>query len=239
MMIVQSKRDRVMNAKGKLIVYIRVSTGAQGKSGLGIDAQRDNIAKFAEAEGYELGTEYVEVETGKGSDALDRRPKLNAALAEARKIKGAVVVAKLDRLSRDVHFISGLMAHRVPFIVTELGPDVDPFMLHIYAALGEKERALISARTKAALAVIKAKGEVKLGNPNAAAAAVEGRKVVVANADRHASNILPVIAAIKKAGAVTLRDIAAELNARGVKTARGKEWYASTVRNMLDRAKAA
>jgi DNA invertase Pin-like site-specific DNA recombinase len=94
--------------------------------------------------------EFVEVETGKGSDALDRRPQLAAALAKARVARCPVAVAKLDRLSRDVHFISGLLAHRVPFVVAELGPDVDPFVLHLYAALAEKERALISGRTKRA-----------------------------------------------------------------------------------------
>jgi DNA invertase Pin-like site-specific DNA recombinase len=95
---------------------------------------------------------------------LERRPQLTAALNAARKLKGSVVVAKLDRLSRDVHFISGLMAHKVPFIVTELGPDVDPFILHLYAALGEKERNLIAGRTKAALAAKKAQGKI-LGGP--------------------------------------------------------------------------
>ena len=105
-----------------------------------------------QAEGITLIAEYVEIETGKGADALDRRPELSAALAQARKAKCPILVAKLDRLSRDVHFISGLMAHRVPFIVAELGADADPFMLHLYAALAEKERSLISARTKAALA---------------------------------------------------------------------------------------
>lgn len=224
--------------KPSLIAYVRVSTGRQGKSGLGLEAQRENIARFAAAEGYEVVSEYVEVETGKGADALDRRPKLAAALAEARKIKGAVVVAKLDRLSRDVHFISGLMAHRVPFIVTELGPDVDPFILHLYAALGEKERNLIAARTKAALAVKKAQG-VKLGSPDIEKAAKAGRKVVIANADRHADNVLPLIQAIQKAGATTLREIAAALNARGIQTARGGVWYAMTVKNVLDRASVA
>jgi DNA invertase Pin-like site-specific DNA recombinase len=104
------------------------------------------------------------VETGKGSDALGRRPELAAALAKARTLRCPVAVAKLDRLSRDVHFISGLMAHRVPFVVAELGPDVDPFVLHLYAALVEKERALISGRTKSALAAAKARG-VALENP--------------------------------------------------------------------------
>src|SRR5215475_1015757 len=147
-----------------LVGYIRVSTAQQGRSGLGIDAQRSAIARFAEAEGFELVGEFVEVETGKGSDALDRRPQLTAALAEARKQRCAVVVAKLDRLSRDVHFISGLMAHRVRFIVAELGSDVDPFVLHLYAALAEKERAMISERTRRALAAAKARGVI-LGGP--------------------------------------------------------------------------
>jgi DNA invertase Pin-like site-specific DNA recombinase len=108
--------------------------------------------------------EYVEVETGKGTDALERRPQLRFALAAARKHRCRVAVAKLDRLSRDVHFISGLMAHKVPFWVAELGPDVDPFVLHLFAALAEKERTLISTRTRQALAAAKARG-VPLGNP--------------------------------------------------------------------------
>src|SRR6266481_2857233 len=108
------------------IAYYRVSTQQQGRSGLGIEAQRAAVARFAETEGIEIVAEYVEIETGKGADALDRRPELAAALAPARKAKCPVVVAKLDRLSRDVAFISGLMAHRVPFVVAELGIDADP-----------------------------------------------------------------------------------------------------------------
>jgi DNA invertase Pin-like site-specific DNA recombinase len=103
-----------------IVSYIRVSTAQQGKSGLGLEAQRAALARFAETEGLEATGEFVEIESGKGADALDRRPQLAAALAEARKRKCAVVVAKLDRLSRDVHFISGLMTHRVPFVVAEL-----------------------------------------------------------------------------------------------------------------------
>ena len=103
-------------------------------------------------EGLEVGRVYVEIETGKGSDAIDRRPQLAAALKEARRQRCSIAVAKLDRLSRDVHFISGLMVHRVPFLVADLGPDVDPFILHLFAALAQKERALISKRTTEALA---------------------------------------------------------------------------------------
>jgi len=132
------------------VAYYSVSTQRQGRSGLGIEAQRATVARFAEAEGMALLGEFFEVETGKGADALDRRPQLAAALEAARKAKCPVVVAKLDRLSRDVAFISGLMAQRVPFIVAELGADADPFMLHLYAALAEKEWRLISERTRAA-----------------------------------------------------------------------------------------
>src|SRR5215204_6066890 len=126
------------------IAYYRVSTQRQGRSGLGIEAQRSTVTRFAEAEGITLLQEFVEIESGKGSDALDRRPQLAAALAAARIAKCPVVVAKLDRLSRDVAFVAGLMAQRVPFIVAELGADADPFMLHLYAALAEKERRLIA-----------------------------------------------------------------------------------------------
>jgi DNA invertase Pin-like site-specific DNA recombinase len=108
-----------------IIAYCRVSTAAQGRSGLGLEAQREALGRFVAAEGFEIGGEFTEIETGKGADALDRRPQLAAALAEARRRKCPIVVAKLDRLSRDVHFISGLMAERVQFIVAELGADVD------------------------------------------------------------------------------------------------------------------
>jgi DNA invertase Pin-like site-specific DNA recombinase len=144
-------------------------------------------------------------------------------------------VAKLDRLSRDVHFISGLMAHRVPFLVAELGPDVDPFILHLFAALAEKERATISARTKAALAAAKARG-VKLGGPKLASARKAAVATITEAASAHAANVLPIIREIQKAGASTLRDIAEALNARGIATARGGRWYAMTVSNVLGRA---
>ena len=215
-----------MSAPVCLVSYIRVSTAQQGKSGLGIEAQRETLARFAEAEGFEIVAEFIEVETGKGSDAIERRPKLSAALAEARRLKCAVVVAKLDRLSRDVHFISGLMVHRVSFIVAELGADVDPFMIHLFAALAEKERALISARTKSALAAAKARGQ-KLGNPNIATAREAGAAALKANADRHAAKVLPIIAEIQKSGAKTLRAIAEALNARGITTPRGRDWEAN------------
>src|ERR1700677_2172538 len=218
-----------------IVAYIRVSTSQQGRSGLGIEAQREALTRFAKEVGYDIAAEFVEVETGKGSDALDRRPRLAAALAKVRALRCPVAVAKLDRLSRDVHFISGLIAHRVPFVVSELGPDVDPFVLHLYAALAEKERALISARTKSALSAAKAKG-VKLGNPNIEAARGEAVAAIKAEANRAAGNVLPIIAEIQRSGASTLRAIADALNARGVSTPRGRRWYGMSVRNALARA---
>jgi DNA invertase Pin-like site-specific DNA recombinase len=157
-------------------------------------------------------------------------------LAAARSAKCAVLVSKLDRLSRDVAFVSGLMAQRVPFIVAELGRDADPFMLHLYAALAEKERRLISERTKAALAAKKASG-AKLGNPrNIAAAGVCGRQIQIVAADQFASDLLPVIDAVRRTGATTLEAITRALNDRGIRPARGTRWYASSVANLLNRA---
>src|ERR1700721_1611089 len=127
-----------------LIGYVRVSTSQQGRSGLGLEAQKQALERFAEAEGFTLSRVFIEVETGKGSDALERRPQLTAALSEARRKGCSVGVAKLDRLSRDVHFISGLMVHRVPFVVVGLGADVDPFILPLFAALAATGRNKIA-----------------------------------------------------------------------------------------------
>lgn len=207
------------------IAYVRVSTAAQGKSGLGLEAQQATLARFAEAEGYDLVETFVEVETGKGADALDRRPQLAAALKMARQHKAPIIVAKLDRLSRDVHFISGLMAHKIPFIVAELGADADPFMLHLYAALAEKERSLISRRTKDALAAKKAQG-VQLGGTRA-------KSIENATAARdRAERLRPVLTELAGQSA---RKIAAALNERGIETPAGGDWHAVTVLRVLKR----
>jgi DNA invertase Pin-like site-specific DNA recombinase len=225
----------------KVIAYYRVSTAAQGRSGLGLEAQRSAVARFAESERLEIAGEFVEVETGKGSDALDRRPQLSAAMAQAALLGCPVIVAKLDRLSRDVAFISGLMAKRVAFVVAELGSDVDPFMLHLYAALAEKERRVISERTKAALAAAKARG-VKLGNPNGATAlqrAGKGNRAAVGAlkdaANRHAADLAPVIAHLRAEGLTSLPQLASALNERQMRTPRGGKWHPSSVRNLLAR----
>src|SRR5437588_1536055 len=180
----------------RAVAYYRASARQQQRSGLGIEAQRAAVERFTEAENIRIVAEFVEAETGKGADALDRRPQLATALAAAKAAKCCVLVSKLDRLSRDVAFVAGLMAQRVPFIVAELGRDADPFMLHLYAALAEKERRLISERTKAALAARKANGG-RLGNPrNIAQAGELGRQIQVCAADEFAAKILPAINAI-------------------------------------------
>jgi DNA invertase Pin-like site-specific DNA recombinase len=156
-------------------------------------------------------------------------------LAAARAARCPVVVAKLDRLSRDVAFVAGLMAQRVPFIVAELGADADPFMLHLYAALAEKERRLIAERTRLALAAKKASG-AKLGNlRNLGEAAALGRLTLALEADRLAANVLPIVVDIRATGVRGFGAIAAVLNRRGIRTARGGRWHVSTVRNLLRR----
>jgi DNA invertase Pin-like site-specific DNA recombinase len=207
------------------IGYVRVSTQGQGRSGLGLEAQRDAIAAFGAANGFDLTQVFEEVETGKGADALDRRPQLNAALARARKLKGPIIVAKLDRLSRDVHFISGLMQHRTPFIVAELGADTDPFMLHIYAALAEKERRLISERTKAGLAAARKRGK-QLGGRN------RKSDETAAEAAARAEALRPVF---KELDELSARGAAAELNSRGIPAPNGGQWFAVQVIRVRER----
>ena len=234
---------------GVCVGYYRVSTAKQGRSGLGLEAQVGSVRRFCVDRGLEVIEEFTEVETGKGSDALYRRPELAHALRLAGREKCPVVVAKLDRLSRDVHFISGLMAHRVPFVVADLGADVDPFMLHIYAAVAEKERALISERTKAGLAVRRfqvAAGQTfvsqrgftrsKLGNPaplEAARLGGEARRRVQEEFD---AGVVPVIREILK-GTPGIRSpgIAAALNRMNIKAFRGGDWAALSVRHVLKR----
>ena len=224
-----------VTASRPAVAYLRVSTHAQGRSGLGLDAQRDAIQRFAENEGFQVDDWFEEVETGKGVDALDRRPMLASALARARRLKGPIIVSKLDRLSRDVAFIAGLMAQRVPFVVTELGVDADPFLLHVYAALAEKERAMISARTKAALQAKKAMG-TQLGNrTNLAEAGKAGAAVQARAADTFARNLAPLVESLQAIGIISKRGLADALNQRGVRTPRGAPWSAVTVGRVLQR----
>jgi DNA invertase Pin-like site-specific DNA recombinase len=212
--------------------YVRVSTAAQGRSRLGLEAQREAIKRFADTEGLTLSQVFEEVETGSGSDALARRPKLAAALKAARKAKSPVLVAKLDRLSRDVHFISGLMTHRVEFIVCDLGRQSDPFVLHLYAALAEKERAMISSRTKAGLAAAKARG-TKLGM--AARKRSDVRQIAAKGAEANKAAAVQRIESIRWAvesaltGSVSLRKASDLLNERGIASPGGGRWHAPSL----------
>lgn len=194
--------------------YTRVSTDKQGKSGLGQEAQFKAIHDFADANGFKIEIVHNEVQSGKGSG--DKRPALMAALEQARALGAPILVAKLDRLSRDVHYISGLMKHKVPFIVAELGADTDPFLLHIYAALAEKERTMISQRTKAALKAAKARG-VKLGGR---------REKLVIDAQAHAEAVRSEFMALD---GLSTRAAAAVLDARHVLPPGGGKWHPSQV----------
>ena len=171
--------------------------------------------------------EFIEVESGKNSD----RPQLAAALATCKRFKSTLIVAKIDRLSRSVAFLSTLMESGVDFVAVD-NPHANKLMLHLLAAFAEHERDQISARTKAALAAAKARG-AKLGNPRLYEARGAAAEALKAGADQRAANVLPIIRAVQASGATSLRDVAAALNARGVKTARGGEWHASTVRLLL------
>ena len=219
-----------MKTTRQVVMYRRVSTREQGKSGLGLEAQQETIEHFCNMEGFDIAAAFDDIASG--ALPIEARAGLAAALAKARKLKCPIVVSKLDRLSRDVAFISGLMSRGVPFIVAELGADTDAFVLHLYAALAEKERALISARTSAALQRKKAAG-AQLGNRTnlheARAKSLETRQAAArAFAQRMAPTINSMIAANK-----SLRQIAADLNASGTATARGGEWTAAAVSRVL------
>lgn len=213
----------------KAIAYCRVSSREQGRSGLGLEAQRAAILAFcAQDAELEIVEWFTEVESGKRvSDTLKARPQLAAALLRAAQHKGPVIVSKLDRLSRDVHFISGLMVHGVEFIACELGRQSDPFMLHLFAALAEKERALISQRTTAALAALKARGTA-LGSPHPE----RGGAVLRARA---AVRDAPALAEM---GSGTLAERATRLNGLGFRTAQEKLFSAATVARMIARNRA-
>jgi DNA invertase Pin-like site-specific DNA recombinase len=229
----QQKRFPIYYCKEKL----GYSSGSLANNQRKSKAGHQHIETNRHAEYQSIIAEFVEAETGKGSDALDRRPQLAAALSMAKSAKASVIVSKLDRLSRDVAFVSGLMAQRMPFIVAELGRDADPVMLHLYAALAEKERRLISDRTRAALSAKKAQG-AKLGNPkNLATAGSIGRQALVAEADEFAANVLPIVRSIQAAGPIGMVTVASELNNRGIRTSRGGRWHVSSVANLLARTR--
>ncbi len=221
---------------GKFVAYYRVSTDRQGQSGLGLEAQRQLVQTFLNGGRWSLIGEFTEVESGTRK-RLRERPMLAAALDLARKQKATLVVAKLDRLARDMEFISTLLNGKVPFVCADM-PEADRTFLQMMAVFAEYEAKRISDRTTAALAALKRQGK-KLGSPTPEIGSAEGVRVIKAKADAYADKVGPVVRdIIKRSGAQTLRDIAQVLSARGIETPRGNtEWHASQVSNLLKRIK--
>lgn len=219
-------------AKGNFIAYYRVSTVKQGASGLGLEAQREMVRKYLDGGAWNLLDEFTEIESGKKDD----RPNLSKAIKLCQLKNAKLVVSKLDRLSRDLHFITSLQKSGIKFVVAE-NPDMNELTVHIFAAMAQHERKLISKRTKEALAMAKKRG-VKLGNPVIRTGAqiagsgdtTKARTTKTEKANSYALNMKEIIEDIKKTGLTSLRLVAQELNHRGFTTRRNKEWTANSVR---------
>lgn len=211
----------------KAIAYLRVSTEKQGRSGLGLEAQREAVARYARDHGLSVAAEFVEVETGKGSKALSKRPQLLAALAEAKRTKAKLVLAKLDRLARNVHFVSGLMESGVDFAVADM-PHADRFRLHLEAVIAEDEARRISERTKAALAAAKERGQV-LGR--------NGKVLAQRNKAQALDRLHPLrdqLEKLRNAG-MNMRAIVNVLNEQGVASPAGGRWHLANLHRAIKR----
>ena len=221
----------------KAVAYYRVSTAKQGISGLGLDAQRAAVESLCATRGWEIiAPPFTEVESGKRSD----RPELLKALERCKVTGAMLVVAKLDRLSRDAAFLLTLQNSGAMFVAADM-PDANNLTVGIMALVAQQEREAISARTKAALAAAKARGQ-RLGNPNGAAALRRAGKGTEAalyarqrNADEHAERLRSIVDRMKGEGRTSLGALARALNEEGMVTPRGAQWYASSVRNLLRR----
>ena len=214
-------------AEGRFVAYYRVSTARQGQSGLGLEAQHEAVTQYLNGGSWDLIESFTEVETGKGANALAMRPQLRAALDYARKHKATLVIAKLDRLARNVLFVSGLMETGVEFVAADR-PGADKFALHLEAALAEREARVISERTKAALAAAKRRGVVLGAN---------GRTLAVRNRAEAVERVAPMagrLMALRGQG-LSLRRIATTLNDEGVSSPGGGAWYPANVQRALDR----
>lgn len=225
---------------GTWISYYRVSTERQGLSGLGLDAQRKAVADFLNGGNWQVLAEYTEIESGKRND----RPELAKAMQHAKASGATLLIAKLDRLSRDASFLLGLRDGGVEICACDM-PEANRMMVGIMALVAEHEREAISARTKAALAAAKARG-VKLGNSGKSMDALRaigvglpgwraGAESAIRDADAHAARVRPIIEALRAEGIVSLSGMARELGVRGIKTMRGGQWTATAVRNLLAR----
>lgn len=220
-------------AQGKFIAYYRVSTARQGRSGLGLEAQQQAVRAYLNGGDWHLVAEVVEVESGKRND----RPKLAEALRLCRLHKATLIIAKLDRLARNVAFVSALMEAGVEFVAVDF-PQANRLTVHILAAVAEHEAKIISERTKAALAAAKARGRV-LGGYRGSTITADARALSgasrAATAARQAADVLPIIGEIRETGATSLRQIASGLNERGIPTAKGGAWSAVQVQRILAR----
>jgi DNA invertase Pin-like site-specific DNA recombinase len=226
----------IVMAQGAFIAYYRVSTIKQGASGLGLEAQRKAVMDYLNGGNWTLLAEFTEVESGKKDD----RPQLAAAMEQCRLTGAMLVVAKLDRLSRDVAFLANLMKGKVPFVACD-NPHATPFTIHILAAVAQHEREAISARTRAALAASKAlrakEGLMPLGGNRGVPAPNSALGVAARNAKAvaFAARVAPTLAALQQRG-LSLNQMAAELTAKGIMTAQGGTWTATAVRRALERA---
>jgi DNA invertase Pin-like site-specific DNA recombinase len=218
----------------RFVAYYRVSTDKQGRSGLGLDAQRKTVADYLNGGAWEIAAEFTEAESGKRND----RPELAKAIEACRRHRATLIIAKLDRLARNTKFLLALLDSGVNVQFCDL-PQVTGamgrFIVTQMAAVAELEAGLISERTKAALQAAKARG-TKLGNPRPAAAARLALAARVALADQFAANVLPIIREIQKAGHVSANAIAGKLNERGVQSRRGGRWSHVQVGAILQRA---
>ena len=223
--------------KGPFVSYLRVSTERQGRSGLGLDAQRKAVSDFVSAARSRSIAEVVEVESGSRAS----RPKLAEALALCRLHGAALLIAKLDRLSRDAHFLLGLQKAGVRFVAADM-PDANEMTIGIMAVVAQAERRMISERTKAALAAAKARGQKLGGRPenlrNGAAGSAAGVATRQRRAQERARDLAPVIIQLRQEGALSLGQIAAGLTARGIPAARGGRWSAAQVSRVLAQAQA-
>jgi DNA invertase Pin-like site-specific DNA recombinase len=215
--------------RGRFVAYFRVSTDKQGKSGLGLDAQRQAVLQFLDGGSWSLIGEFTEIESGKRNE----RPELEKALAACKRQKAKLVIAKLDRLSRNLAFIATLMESGVEFVAVD-NPHANKLTVHILAAVAQHEREMIAQRTKDALQAAKARG-VALGNPRLADVRSRAVASLKADADRFAKNVAPIIREIQSTGVASQRGIARSLNSRGIATARGGEWTAVQVGSILQR----
>lgn len=217
-------------AKRQYVAYYRVSTQEQGRSGLGLEAQEQAVRTYLREDNRELIGEYTDVESGRRDD----RPELQRALAHTKRAKALLVIAKLDRLSRKVSFVSSLMEAGVQFVAAD-NPSANELTVHILAAVAQAERKAISERTRAALSAARERGTV-LGNPQLAKVRPLAGRAIAQRAQAFASNTLPLIRQLQSSGCNTLQSVATALNARGIATARNGEWTATSVRRVLARA---